>query len=183
MRKCFIAIVMLILLSTSCFAASVSAPATIIVQQEQKQVSISITNSSDAETAEYQVGFSGLFESVLTPSSGNIAAGETVSLALTIMPDERLEGSSYDIVLEASVGEEKIFKNIRVIFKEAVKEGAGEETTSEGNTALFSLAGIGSGIGMFFSFENVLNIVLIVAAAILLIAFIARFVKRLEAPK
>ena len=169
--------------------ATVDAPRTIIVQQAQKEVVVAISNDSATEQ-DFSAHFSAPFGSSLSPSDGKIGAGETATLILSIFPQEALEGSTYNCLLEAQVGGEKISRNISVIFKGKESEGMPQGQTGGGNAGFFSMTWFSASATGLFSYaeglltpENALNAALVLVAAILLIAFIARFVKRLEASK
>ena len=170
---------LLALLSVSAQAFYIDTASTIVVQQAQKEVFVEIGNDAAIEQ-EFSAYFSAPFNSSLSPSSGKIGAGKTVNLVLSVSPQEKLEGSAYNTLLEVQLGSEKEFRNIRVIFKGANKPQNG---SGNGGTGLFPLAGLFSSGAALFTPENALNAALALVAAILLIAFIARFVKRLEAQK
>jgi len=203
LKKCLIALVLLVLMSASCLAVSVNVPSTIVVGQEQKDVPITVSVNSSRDT-DFEASFSSPFNAYLIPSSGTLKGGKAEILTLSISPNKALEGSNYNVVFEAEIGEEKVFRNVRVIFSEeagtgqgsAEDNGTGPEAgegfsgssgseTGEGviEFQAYALAGLYSWVEGLVSFENIVNIVLVVVAAILLIAFIARFVKRLEAEK
>jgi len=118
---------------------------------------------------------------------------------LSIEPSAELAKSTYEASLEVSLGEEKAFRNVRVMFKEAGKgednaegsedsengAGTGSDNAVESgegadSTGLFSFGGFSGMLAAVFTLETALNVFLVFVAAILLIAFIARFVKRLE---
>ena len=169
----------LLLFSVSANALQVDAPSTIVVQESQKDVRLTIRNDTESEQ-EYSVQFYAPFDAIVSPSFGRLDSGKSTISSLSIPRQEELEGSSYEASLEVQLGEEKSFRRLRVIFKES---GKGEELgTAEADSGLVSLAGFYSIAGIFTP-ENLLNVFLVFVAAILLIAFIARFVKRLEGSK
>jgi len=170
----------LLLFSVSAQAFYLDAPGTIIVQQAQKEVLVAISNDSATEQ-DFSAHFSAPFSSSLSPSNGKIGAGETATLILSISPQENLEGSTYDCLLEVQVGGEEASKNINIIFKGEESEPKNE--TGNSNAGFFPLTGLFSYAAGLLTPENALNAALVLVAAILLIAFIARFVKRLEASK
>lgn len=155
------------------------ATGTIIVQQEQREIVATIGNDTAYEQ-EFGVHWSTPFASGVSPASGKIGAGKTVNVTLSVLPQEALEGSAYSCLLEVQLGSEKAFRNIKVIFK---GESEPENGSDNGSTGSLSLAGLFSSAALLFTPENALNAMLAFIAAILLIAFIARFVKRLEAQK
>ncbi len=170
----------LLLFSMSANALQVDAPSTIVVQESQKDIPLTIRNDTEAEQ-EYSVQFYAPFDAIVSPSFGRLGSGKSTISSLSIPRQEDLEGSSYEASLEVRLGEEKAFRRLRVIFKES---GKGEElgSTTGADSGLVSLAGFYAFAGIFTP-ENLLNVFLVFVAAILLIAFIARFVKRLEGSK
>jgi len=176
LRKSLFALALLLLLfSANSHAVSLKLPSTIVVQQSQKDVLIELTNDGLEEQA-YSLSFS-VPNASIAQSHGMIGAGETISAILSVKPGEKFEGSTYEGSLEASVGDERAFKKVSVIFKE--KEGIIEDINGMANIGFFSLAGAAEFAVSLFTLENALNLGLALLAAILLIAFIARFVKRL----
>ena len=173
-------VLFLLFFSVSAHAIYVKAPSTIIIQQEQRDVPVTIQNDSYVGQ-DYSIRLLAPFNSVISPSSGYLGSGKGVIASLSITPSEEFEGSTYEATLEVEIGEEKAFRNVRVIFREEEESNGNEsETTATGFFTLADFSGFWAGI---FSPENVLNGFLGLIAAILLIAFIARFVKRLEAKK
>lgn len=179
----------LLLLSVSAQAFYIDAPSTIVVQQAQKEVLVAIGNDAAIEQ-DFSARLSAPFNSSLSPSSGKISAGRTADLILSISPQEALGGSTYNCLLEVQLGEEKASRNISVIFKEKESKGSQQGETGSSNAGFFSIAWLSAPATGLFSYaaglltpENALNFALALIAAILLIAFIARFVKRLEASK
>jgi len=180
LRKSLTALILcVIFFSVSAQALYVNVPANIIVQQGQKDVPITIRNDSDFEE-DYSISFSIPFNAMVNPSFGTLAAGKTTISTLSIQPDKELEASSYDLTMEVKLGEEKAFRNIKVMFKEDLEE---EEEQDISTIGFFSLAGSADFILSLFTYENTINAFLVVVAGILLIAFIARFTRRLEEMK
>ena len=177
MRKCLAAFALLLLLS-SASAIDLRLPSTIVVQQEQKEIPVTILNDSGREQ-DYSIEFLAPFSAVATPSFGTLAEGKSITASLSVKPEESLEGSTYEANLIVKLGQETVSRNIRVIFKEEEKQ----EGSGTNGLGFFSLAGFSTLSTAIFTPENMLNGFLALIAAVLLIAFIARFVKRLEASK
>jgi hypothetical protein len=168
---------MLVLFSVACNAAFVEAPATIVVNEEQKDFDVEIWNEGFGEE-DFSVRLFGPFETAVSPSSGSIGAESAVASTVSIMHDEALVGSTFEATLEVELDGQTTSRNVRVMFKDL------EEEPASGNLSGFvSLAGFYGAATTFLSVENMVNLVLVVIAAILLIAFIARFIKRLEVRK
>lgn len=176
MRKCLYALALFLLLfSVSSNALVVDVPGNIIVQQDEKIVDIKIKNDSDY-AQDFSVELS-IPNASIDPSEGSLEAGESVTASLSISPEENLAGSTYAGQLRVSMGEEKETREISVMFKEKATAEPKEEPAPQPAAGFFALPDL----SVFFTAENALNIVLAIVAAILLIAFIARLVKRLEA--
>jgi len=176
LRKSLYAIALVLLLfSASASALYLDVSSTVVIQEEQKDIPIAIRNDSYKEE-NYSIEFSAPFEAIVGSYSGKLGAGKATIATLSIMPNEELAGSTYEGTLEVSMGEEKVSRKIRVLFKE--EEILREEPVEEN-----SLTGFYTVAGSVLTLENALNAFLAVIAAVLLIAFIARYVKRLEAKK
>ncbi len=174
--KCFAALVLFVLFfSASSNALVVDVPGNIIVQQDEKSVDVKIKNDSD-ETQDFTIELS-IPNASIDPSEGSLEAGESITALLSISPEENLAGSTYSGQLRVSMGDEKETKEIRVMFKEKQAEKPKEEPKQLSPAGFFALPDLSA----LFTLENALNVVLAIIAAILLIAFIARLVKRLEA--
>ncbi len=179
MRKSLLGLALILLLfSVGAHALYLNVASTIVVQDSQKDVPLTIGNDTEAEQ-DYSVQFYAPFDAIVSPSFGRLGSGKSTISSLSIPRQEDLEGSSYEATLEVRLGQEKAFRRLRVIFKEAGKE-PGSATGAD--SGLISLAGFYAIAGVFTP-ENLLNVFLVFVAAILLIAFIARFVKRLEGSK
>lgn len=176
MRTILAVAFVLVLLSAGSHAAFLEAPATVVVNGEQKEFSVIVWNDGLYE-ADYSLRLFGPFEAAVNPSSGVLAGESAVTSNITILNDDALEGSNFEARLEAKVGEVTIARDVRILFK-----SSGEEISSEGS-GLISLAGFYGVAVSLFTAENLLNLVLAVVAAVLIIAFVARFIKRLEVRK
>jgi len=175
LRKSLYAIALVLLVfSTSVSALYLDVSNTVVIQEGQKDIPIAIRNDSYKEE-NYSIEFSAPFEAIVSSYSGKLGAGKATIATLSIQPNKELAGSTYEGTLEVSMGEEKVSRKIRVLFKEEVLE---EEPVEENPlTGFYTIA------GSILTLENALNAFLAVIAAVLLIAFIARYVKRLEAKK
>ncbi len=176
MKKSIYALALFLLLfSASCQALIVNEIGTIVVQQDERSVDVKIKNDSD-ETQDFTIELS-IPNASIDPSEGSLEAGESITASLSIIPTEDFAGSTYSGQLRVSIGEEQERREIKVMFKEKQVEKPAEEPEQPVPAGFFALPDLSA----FFTAENALNIVLAIVAAILLIAFIARLVKRLEA--
>ncbi len=184
MLRCLLAFALFaLLLSSGTSALIVDVPENIIIKEGQKQVQISISNDS-AEAGQYRVEFLGPVEAGISQSSGEIAAFKTKKVTLSLAAEERLAGQTYESTLVVELGSEREVRKIRLFFRGQAAQGQEVQQGQPG----FDLQWLSSGffplfnpnsMGSLLSFENILNALLAVVAAILLIAFIARLVKRL----
>ena len=182
MHKSICALALFLLFcSASAQAIYVDFPSIIIIQQEQKDLPVTIRN--DGEIAQdFSAKLFAPFEAVVSPAGGSLGAGKSTILSLSISPGKELEGNSFETTLEVRIGEEKAFQNVRVIFKKEAEEE--EDVVVQGiGTGLFSFADFGAFAAVVFTPENAINAFLAIVAAVLLIAFISRFVKRMEESK
>ena len=152
-------------------AISVDVASTVYIYDQAKDVSIRITNDSGS-SQDYSIEFSAPTNFSLSQNNGIIDAGRNKTVRLTIEPNSELVSQTYKSKLEVRIGEEKYVKMVNLVFREAVDEG---ETGQESPIGFFTFAPLGTVAG-----EIALNITLVLIAAILLIAFIARFIKRME---
>jgi len=108
-----------------------------------------------------------------------IQANSESKFTLRIYPAKGLEGQTYESTLVVSLDNEKAVRTISLAFKNPAFQRpvpVPEQNQDSGigfiSAGFVSLAAIGS--------ENALTIVLVIIAAILLIAFIARFLHRIN---
>ncbi len=179
LKKLLALALILVLFSVASYAAFVEAPATVVVNQEQKDFDVEIFNEGFGEE-DFSVRLFGPFEIEVSPSSGTIRSESAVTSTVSIAHDESFVGNTFETTLEVELDGETTSRKIRVMFKE-IEEG--EEPASENSTGFVSLAGFYGVATEFLTVENAFNFVLMAIAAILLIAFIARFIKRLEVRK
>jgi hypothetical protein len=180
MKKSIIALALFaLLLSASCSALKVSAPSTIVVETGQKNVPIIIENDSTFDQS-FEVSFSAPFEFEITPSEGTLEAGRETVVTFSVSQQPETQETNYQGTLEVRLGQDKAFRKLDILFKEGNTPIIGpDQLPSPGNlTGLISFAGFYSWATGLFTMQNLVNFALIIIAAILLIAFIARFLKR-----
>ncbi|MCX6799097.1 MAG: hypothetical protein NTW59_03315 [Candidatus Diapherotrites archaeon] len=175
-----------LLLFGSVAALSVDAPSNVFLYGQEKEILVKITNEGSSP-ADFSVKFLGPVTAVITPKNSEVQPKTTTAVIVSIPADGKLAGETYKSTIIVESNGNKTYNEITLHFKAGQEAPAPEPaapgfdfgTAASGFFALFgtsALAGI-------FTFENMLNALLIIVAAILLIAFIARFVKRLEAKK
>jgi len=173
-------------------ALTVEAPGNVFLAKGEKEISIRMTNGS-ASSADYSIDFIGPVNVSFSGSNGTIGAFSTKYITMRVPYSASLAGQDYESTLLVQSGGEKIEKKIDVSFMEKAAAPApvpkkdaddfiGSNALVSGFFALFSFDWLGW-FGWLFTPENALNLALALIAAVLLIAFIARFVKRLEAKK
>ena len=151
-------------------ALAVDMPNNVTIAGETGTVKLILTNTGDSHL-NYDVSYYAPFGFSVSNASGTLSAGSSKIVRLIIADQPGLQGQKYSTMLQVDAGGETTTKRLGVEFKGAEKGQNARGIT--GGSAFFTLA-------CGFALENALNIVLGFIAAILLIAFIARFVKRLE---
>ncbi|MDD5148055.1 MAG: hypothetical protein PHH08_01170 [Candidatus ainarchaeum sp.] len=159
-------------------AFNVEAPGSMIVFDSPRDFFVTVKNDSPIEQA-LKVRFFSPAISNLSYIPAKISGNSKADFSITINPSKSLEGQAYESTLIVELGNEKIIRTIDLSFKKhIVSAPAPEPQPSSGvdlaaiSSGFFSLAAFGS--------ENALIIALAFIAAILLIAFIARFVRRVN---
>ncbi|MDD5163406.1 MAG: hypothetical protein PHD95_04320 [Candidatus ainarchaeum sp.] len=168
------ALVFCFFLIGSASAFNVDAPGSIIVFDSPRDIWITVANDSPIEQ-NLDIKFFSPAVSNLPYVPARIGPYSEAKFAITIFPSNELFGKTYDSTLIVSLGSDKIIRTIGLSFKKTIVPVPAPGPPGNGNpisAGLFSLAAFGS--------ENALNIALAFIAAILLIAFIARFVRRLN---
>jgi len=170
------ALVFCFFLAGSASAFNVDAPGSIIVFDSPRDIQITVTNDSPIEQ-NLDIKFFSPAISNLPYVPARIGPYSEAKFAITITPSPELFGKTYDSTLIVSLGSDKIIRTIGLSFKKSAVPVPAPVPQPSNNVnpisaGLFSLAAFGS--------ENALNIALAFIAAILLIAFIARFVRRLN---
>lgn len=170
------ALVFCFFLIGSASAFNVDAPRSIIVFDSPRDIWITVKNDSPIEQ-NLDVKFFSPAISNLPYVPARIGPYSEAKFAITTLPSNELFGKTYDSTLIVSLGSDKIIRTIGLSFKKSATPAPvpAQQPSNDVNqisAGLISLAAFGS--------ENALNIALAFIAAILLIAFIARFVRRLN---
>ena len=140
-----------------------------------KEVTIVVENRSSV-SKELQIYFATSAEYDLENYPTMLKPHESRKVSMTIYPEENFKGSVFESQLIITLGNETHVKNMIIKFRET--DNNGKDTTeialASGFFTLFGAVGNGGlpALG--------LDILLIVIAAILLIAFISRYTKRLN---
>ncbi len=164
----------------SAYAIEVNSPGTVYLYDEAKEISVKIVNVE--ETAQdFSVEFTAPTRFEVSRDSGTVAGKRSETISITVFPRSDLKGQTYQSKLEITLGDKKFVKNINLVFRATQKEGTApedhppQEPETTGLTGgLFSLGAMPG-----LTPELTFNVVLGLIAAILLIAFIARFTKRM----
>lgn len=161
-------------------AFTVDAPGSVLVFNSQKEVWITIDNTSSVEKR-LNINFFSPANSDLIEVPEKIDSDSQARIILRLFPRDDLIGQTYESTLEIELGNEKIIRKIDVSFKQ---EGQIiiEPVPPEPGPIAPDFNSITAGFVPLASFgaENALNILLALVAAILLIAFIARFLQRIK---
>jgi hypothetical protein len=180
--------IFLLFLAANAAAFPVEIPGNINVFDAPKEVSLVIRNDSGTEK-HFTVDFVAPARIELSEAEGTIPAGGFKKIYVTVFPREDLLEQTYETSLIVELGDEKIVKKVNIIFKPSFfqeQDSAQEPTpvdfsTLTGFFSFFSIPAMN--FGQYFSWETALNVFLVIVAAILLIAFIARFTRRISEAK
>ncbi|MDO8626972.1 MAG: hypothetical protein Q7K42_00770 [Candidatus Diapherotrites archaeon] len=205
MKKIGLILIFLMLLG-SVNALVIEYPRTLAVEKEFKEFEVKISNDSGQEKS---LAFEFIAPSTIQTSSlpSTVKAGEEVSLIVKIFNDEKFWNSTYISSLKVDLGLEQFSKKIETKYLKPVAETSTpikptKDTTTENKNSdankdpvipainsmaeILPISGLVSFLnsGNAFNFgELVLDAFLVLVAAVLLIAFIARFVKRVRVHK
>ncbi|MBU0662166.1 hypothetical protein KJ891_01785 [Candidatus Micrarchaeota archaeon] len=120
-----------------------------------------------------------------------LGAGESTNVKITFAPDFEKRGSGYEATVVITLGKNQTERALNVYFEGSEKTGAvkGDEKAadSEGNEGqgFLGISGFVTGLENAFNgpaTELMLDIVLVIIAAVLLIAFISRLTMRVATP-
>lgn len=162
----------------SAMAIDVRVAGTVYVYDQPKDVSIKIVNASDS-TQQFTVQFNAPTQFELSQTNGSIAGNSSKTVTLTVFPRSDLTGQTYESKLEITLGKERYIKQLGIVFRGEKEQASGP--SGEGNEGSAAPSGLFALFAMpAITQEFVLNAVLAVIAAVLLIAFISRFIKRME---
>ncbi len=145
-------------------ALSVSIPSNVTGGTEETRFFATIENTS-AEEKGLSVSYSSPAKHRLFNVPSTIRANSSATIEIILEPTPELNGAVYSTALTVKLGDETKTRQVNVEFT-----GTGKQETP---TGFFALPNI-------LAPENALNILLAIIAAILLIAFIARFTKRIN---
>ncbi|MDP6670652.1 MAG: hypothetical protein QGI60_02445 [archaeon] len=178
MRYLF-AVIALMTVFASAYAADVDSPGTVYLYDEAKEINVKIVNSE--ETAQdFSVEFTAPTRFEVNQDSGTVAGNRTKTVSITVFPRSDLVSQTYQSKLEITLGDKKFVKNINLVFRAQQGEtpptiqAPEEPETTNPAVGFFTLGAMPA-----LTPELALNVVLGLIAAILLIAFIARFTKRM----
>ncbi len=163
-------------------AASVEVPSDVYFFEKPTAFPVEIVNDSPVRKSLSVEFFAPVdFEYIDSPSS--LPGDSEQRVALVLYPKSSFTGSSYLSTLVVKLGDKTFVKSVKLHFNEKKEQEQGNEGT-EGNgdeedeedsllTGFFSFFAFD-----FLGFELLLDILLVILASILLIAFISRYSKR-----
>ncbi|MBN1940894.1 MAG: hypothetical protein JW772_01795, partial [Candidatus Diapherotrites archaeon] len=173
----------------------------VFVFDEETYFTVVVTNNDPIEktlNAEY---FSPTISELIDVPE-TIPANSEARFRARIEPNKELKGQTYESTLIVELDNEKIVKKIDLAFKGSDSQGNGSGITDSNQNIIFDFNGIASGFATLVDFNAVagffsgltnasaippealsaslLDILLALIAAVLLLAFIARFVRRIK---
>lgn len=181
-----IGLIALVLIVSNVAAPVSDFPRYVTLSDEEKEISFNVSNSSAfKKNLKIELYVPTNFEIIELPEF--IEPNQSKQVRILFYPNEDLYGTNYESTLLILLGSEKMEEKINFSFVKLVAEEEGEgevEQDGEGAVAgfvgLFSLPNL-EGITALINWELALDVFLILLAAVLLIAFIARLVTRLTA--
>ncbi len=163
----------IVIFTSKAYALDISAPSTVTINDKTSFL-VEITNPSNSAVNLTVNFFAPVKVDVVAPSQ--IAPNSKVTAKITVynkFSDER----EINATVEAITNDQTVQKEVVLVFKPVVKNNFAQDATK----ALSGLFAFGLGNGELSSFtltDWVLFWVLVIVAAVLVVAFIARVVKR-----
>lgn len=158
--KNFLGIFAFLLFFSTAHSLNLSAPSGVNIAEKETSFPATIENNSSREHA-LSVSFFSPTVHRIENKPLTIKANSSAVIKIFLQQNNSLTGS-YASTLSVRLGDETKSKSIALFFKESKQDIPA--------TGFFSLANL-------FTSENLLNLFLAIIAAILLIAFIARYTK------
>jgi hypothetical protein len=180
-------LVLLILFIQGIFAQVEFSEGFIVFHNEPETLSFTVKNDSlfDQELRIEFFGPKNLGYEFVGVLPENVKAGTSKEIKVRFLPSKDLTGSEYRTQLVVWLGNKRFEKTISMEFAEPLKEPKEEnkKETQEKKTVKKTTALGFFGLASFFSARYLIDAVLVLVAAVLLIAFIARLVKRTQVRK
>lgn len=173
----------LVLASAMAFAFEQEFPENVKVLSDRTDLSFVVSNDSPQDI-DFAVELFVPSNYQFTGLPKILRANSSKEIFLTIFSKSNLDGLTYNGKVVFYAGNETVSKNFSISYGEpkaaVVNIGSGQPT--DGNVSDLNNSAIAAFAGLLSrpNFEFLLIIVLVIIAAILLIAFIARFVKRIS---
>ncbi|MFH1225316.1 MAG: hypothetical protein V1676_05960 [Candidatus Diapherotrites archaeon] len=173
------------------YAAVAAFPENVKIGDSGGEIRFTVSNPSGEGKGLMIEAFAPVDSEISAPEF--LGAGEKAEVKIKFPPSEKLRGSTYTATVAVTLGGTRDERKITLGFLKAgesagtVQGGTQGGGTGNGETeGLFNLGGMVTAFGGIFSGatgELLLDIVLVVIAAVLLIAFISRLTARVSMPK
>ena len=163
----------ILVLANTVSAFELDAPNPVYIFDSEKEITLTIKNTSN-ENKDLRFAFYAPVKYEIDRIPLQVNAQSYQIVKIKFYPDEKLVGSSYSILLSVALDEDEIVKNMKIYYRGELPEGTGYVPGSF-SSGFFSFAGAslaGSGL--------LVDIILVIIAAVLLIAFISRYTKRMQ---
>ena len=146
----------------------------VYVFDSPKEITFVVENRSSV-SKELQINFVTSADYDISNYPSELKPHESRKVSMTIYPEKNFEGSVFESQLVIRLGNETQVKNMIIEFRETEnsEETAGQVALASGFFTLFDAVDNGGLPALVF------DVLLIVVAAILLIAFISRYTKRI----
>ena len=160
--------VIALMISGLALAQAIKAPSLVEITPESKEFTVKVTN--DSNKANYvSILFSSPMDYDIEPTPINIPAFTTQSFKIKLAPNNSQSNQSFEGTIIATVGDSTGKKSIEVSISGDFSKKQGQS----GGTGFFALPSLGN-----LSWDQILDILLIVIIVILAIALFARLVNR-----
>ncbi|MBI4053255.1 MAG: hypothetical protein HY394_04415 [Candidatus Diapherotrites archaeon] len=182
--KKLLALLFFVCLASAAFAFSVNVPGSITLFNESRDVSVKVFNDSFSEKG-LEANFFSPFNYSVIGAPKSVKAQSSAQFTLRVYPAPGLENTYQSASLEVWLGGEKKVVPVTIAVKEKDSgtvsvSGSKPVTANDSGSASQGPASGLFSLGTAFTADSDLavNLALVLIAAVLLIAFIARFTNR-----
>lgn len=160
--------VIALMISGLALAQTIKAPSLVEITPENKEFTVKVTNDSNKPST-ISILFSSPMDYDIQPTPVSIPAFTTQSFKIKFSPDNSQSNQSFEGTIIATVGDSAVKKSIEVSISGDFSKKQGQS----GSTGFFALPSLGN-----LSWDQILDILLVIIIVILAIALFARLVNR-----
>lgn len=160
--------VIALMISGLALAQTIKAPSLVEITPENKEFTVKVTNDSN-KPGTISILFSSPMDYDIQPTPVSIQAFTTQSFKIKLSPDNSQSNQSFEGTIIATIGDSASKKSIEVSISGDFSKKQGQS----GSTGFFALPSLGN-----LSWDQILDILLVIIIVILAIALFARLVNR-----